>query len=279
MNRINRVLAISAIALSTSLVGCGASTSLTTEGVFVVGMECAYAPFNWTEPTKSDSNVAIEHVNDAYAEGYDVQVAALIAKELNLTLKVKAIAWEGLIPALNSGEIDAIIAGMSPTEARKQTIDFTDSYYTSTHVILLKSDSSFASATTLSDFSGARVIGQTGTLYADLVPQLVAKGAIAGTNLDTVPEIVGAISQGTVDVTILEEPVAQGIVSQFGDEFTYIKPTDGFEVNEEDVVVSICVRKNFDYTKRINNVLNNVLTKSKRDSLMQQAIALAPSGE
>ena len=261
------------------LVGCGKSgNGLRTDGVLVVGMECDYQPFNWTETEKTDDNVEISNISGAYANGYDVMIAKRIAEALNLKLEIKALSWEGLIPALNAKEIDLIIAGMSPTAERKETIDFTDSYYTSTHVLLLKSDSRFKNATTLSGFSGATVIGQIGTIYADLVPQLVEKGAVAGTNLDTVPQIVNAILRGTVDATILEEPVAVGIVTQYGNELTYIVPTDGFDVSLEDVVVSIGIRQNFDLKEDINRVLSGI-GEDLRKELMLDAIAKAPSGE
>lgn len=261
------------------LVGCGKSgNGLRTDGVLVVGMECDYQPFNWTETEKTDDNVEISNISGAYANGYDVMIAKRIAEALNLKLEIKALSWEGLIPALNAKEIDLIIAGMSPTAERKETIDFTDSYYTSTHVLLLKSDSRFKNATTLSGFSGATVIGQIGTIYADLVPQMVEKGAVAGTNLDTVPQIVNAILRGTVDATILEEPVAVGIVTQYGNELTYIVPTDGFDVSLEDVVVSIGIRQNFDLKEDINRVLLGI-SEDIRKELMLDAIAKAPSGE
>lgn len=263
-----------------SLASCNQpSTELTTEGILVVGMECAYAPFNWTETEDTDSNVAISNLEGSYAEGYDVQVAKIIADELGLELQVKALSWDALINNLNSGGIDAIIAGMSPTPERLESIDFTDRYYESTHVMLVQKDSAYATANSLDDFAEATVIGQTGTIYAELVSQAVEHGAVAGNNLATVPLIVSAIVNNTVDATILEEPVAMGIVSQYP-ELTYVKLTEGgFEVADEDKIVSIGVRKGFVLTEDINNVLNSKLTVQTRASLMEQAIAKAPASE
>lgn len=272
-----RILSLLVILLAViCLTGCGGGSSSNTKK-FVVGMECGYAPFNWTETVKTDTNVPISNLgNGAYAEGYDVQVAKIIADELGLELEIKALAWDALIQNLNTGAIDMIIAGMSPTAERLETIDFTASYYESTHVLLVKKDSQYASAATLADFAGAKVIGQTGTIYADLVPQAVAAGAVAGNNLSTVPLIVQAILNDTVDATIVEEPVAKGICSQHSN-LTYVVLTDGFEVAEEDKIVSIGVRKNYELTSQINDVLKNVLTESVRVQLMEQAIANAPT--
>lgn len=272
-----RILSLLVILLAViCLTGCGGGSSSNTKK-FVVGMECGYAPFNWTETVKTDTNVPISNLgNGAYAEGYDVQVAKIIADELGLELEIKALAWDALIQNLNTGAIDMIIAGMSPTAERLETIDFTASYYESTHVLLVKKDSQYASAATLAEFAGAKVIGQTGTIYADLVPQAVAAGAVAGNNLSTVPLIVQAILNDTVDATIVEEPVAKGICSQHSN-LTYVVLTDGFEVAEEDKIVSIGVRKNYELTSQINDVLKNVLTESVRVQLMEQAIAKAPT--
>ena len=276
----NVLLASLSILGVASMASCGqGSTELTNEGVLVVGMECTYAPFNWTETTQTESNVAISNLSGAYAEGYDVQVAKILADELGLKLQIKALEWGALINNLNSGLIDCIIAGMSPTAERMETIDFTNKYYESTHVLLLKKSSEYASANSLSGFAGATVIGQTGTIYADLVPQAVEHGAVAGTNLSTVPHIVNAIVNGTADATILEEPVAMGICSQYP-ELTYVKLTQGgFEVAEEDKVVSIGVRKGFTLTGKMNEVLASKLTDTVRNELMKQAIAKAPASE
>ena len=281
-----KILALlSLLILGLTVTGCGkeVNTGLGKDGVLVVGMECAYAPFNWTETTKTDTNVAIANVPNAYADGYDVQIAKIIAEQLGLELQVKALDWGALINNLNTDGIDLIIAGMSPTEERMKSIDFTGSYYESTHVLLVKESSQYALATSLAEFAGAKVIGQTGTLYAALVPQAVEKGAIAGTDLNTVPEIVNAILNDVVDATILEEPVAKGIVAQYATSetpLTYVTLTNGgFTVADEDRIVSIGVRKGFTYTEQINNILQNIITSEVRQQLMQQAIENAPSGE
>ncbi len=278
--RLKKLLLLSVCTLITLTTSCSNNaTGLTKEGVLVVGMECTYTPFNWTETKSTDSNVAISNIRGAYAEGYDVQVAKIIADELDLELQIKALEWGALINNLQSGLIDVIIAGMSPTPERLEAIDFTNEYYESTHVLLLRKTSKYASATSFDDFAGAKVIGQTGTIYASLVSQVVEHGAIAGNNLATVPLIVNAIVNNTVDATILEEPVAMGIVSQYPD-LTYIKIVDnGFIVADEDKIVSIGVRKNFELTADINTILDTKLTENIRTKLMEQAIKNAPTNE
>lgn len=236
---------------------------------FTVGMECAYAPFNWTEYEKTESNYPIDGTN-LFAEGYDVQIAKQIADALDRRLVIKAIEWDGLIASLETGQIDAIIAGMSDTEERRISVDFTAPYYRSTHVLLMKSNSDYINGTTLNDFAGADVVGQKGTLYDTLIDQLV--GANHLDPLDDVPQIITAITNNRADITILEEPVAKGIVES-DSTFTYIKLTDGFNVSDEDVCVAIATNKgNPDLTSQISAALEQI-SEATRQQLMNEAIA------
>ena len=110
-------------------------------GVLRVGMECAYAPFNWTDmtaPTTGAVAISSQGSEGMYANGYDVQIAQYIANKLGMTLEIYAINWDGLLPALQSGTVDAIIAGMSPTAEREAEIDFTNVYYSSNLVVIYK---------------------------------------------------------------------------------------------------------------------------------------------
>lgn len=110
-------------------------------GVLRVGMECAYKPFNWTDmgtPTLGAVAISGEGNEGTYANGYDVQIAQYVANKLGMTLEIYAIEWDGLLPALNSGTVDAIIAGMSPTAEREEQIDFTNVYYSSNLVVIYK---------------------------------------------------------------------------------------------------------------------------------------------
>lgn len=113
----------------------------TATGTFKVGMECAYEPYNWTD---TDGNtfgavpISGEGKDGLYANGYDVQIAQYVANKLGLKLEIYSIEWDSLLPALESGTIDAIVAGMSPTAEREEQIDFTSTYYESNLVVIIK---------------------------------------------------------------------------------------------------------------------------------------------
>lgn len=254
---------------SLALAACQKQAAFDFEsGVLVVGMECDYPPFNWSATASNDYSVQIDGSN-LFCDGYDVAVAHELANELGLTLVVKQVSWEGLIPALNTGVIDAIIAGMSPTSDRQRSVSFTEGYYRSTHVILLKSDSEYATATSINDFNQARAVAQFGTVYDDLIEQLVGANHLPA--MDTIPTIVGALNAGTADITIVEKPVALGIVASHPS-LTFIELTEGFDVLEEDVLVSIAVRKNDTALKEALDVALLTISESTRDQWMLDAI-------
>lgn len=270
MKKITKLLSFIVVGVLLSIItSCGNNNTVDDRPTFTVGMECAYAPFNWTENIKSDTNYPIDGTS-FYAEGYDVQMAKKIADALNYRLVIKAIEWDGLIPALQAGQIDAIIAGMSDTEERRVNVDFTFAYYRSTHVLVMEKNSKYVSGTTLNDFTGANVVGQIETLYDSLIDQLIGVNHL--TPLADVPTIITSIKSKRADITILEEPVAKGVIETNPD-LTYISLTSGFNVSEEDVCVAIAVKKgNSELQTKINNVLNTI-SEADRDTLMNQAIA------
>lgn len=270
-----KILLVLVLFFSMCLIGCSEPTFDEESGVLRVGLECAYAPFNWTETEKTDSNVPISNASNMYADGYDVQIAKLIADDLGYELEIQMIEWDGLVIALKSGTIDLIIAGMSPTEKRKESISFTNPYYTSTHVLVMKEASQYANAKTFNDLSGATIIGQANTVYDDLAVQINEKNANAkrATPLESVPLIINAINSDTSNktITVLEEPVAKGIVaSQEG--YVYIQLEEQFELDEADKVVSIGVRKSDDkLLEKVNESLTKI-QEATRQQLMENAV-------
>ena len=260
------------VVLGLFLSACGGVKFNESKGELVIGLECEYSPFNWTETTKSETNVEIYGQTGLYAEGYDIQIARKVANSLGLKLVVKKIAWEGLIPALQSGDIDAIIAGMSPTEERKESINFSNPYYRSEHVVIVKDGGKFSNATRFADFKGANVIGQKGTAYEELASQLATRaGANAQAPLGTVPLIISSILADSTDVTVVEKPVALGVCAS-NPSLKWIKLDEAFEVDEADVVVSIGVRKvDTSLLSRINDALASI-SETEREALMLNAV-------
>ncbi len=278
-----KVLLMAIAMLSTlAIMACQESNQETNDTqtereTLIVGMEAAYAPFNWTvsENDRFEDAYPLDGTNN-YVDGYDVQVAITIAQELDMDLVIKAVEWDGLIPSLiNTEEIDLIIAGMSPTAERAETVNFTSAYYSSTHVVVLKSDSTYANASSINDFEGASMVGQLSTIYDDVIEQM--SGAIHEDPLSDVPTIITAINNDIYDGTVLELPVAMAVI-ETNPNLTYIEFSEGngFNVSFEDKDVSIALRQtDTDLLEQINNILASI-SNEQRENMMADAINRQP---
>ena len=272
------VLAMVLIALT--LTSCGdidATKDYETvlkNGKIVVGMECAYAPYNWTVSAATEHTVPISNNPGAYADGYDVQIAKHIAASLGVELEIVAIEWGGLIAALEQGQIDLIIAGMSPTADRKLSIDFTDTYYDSELVMVIRKDGAYTGATSIQDFSGAKITGQLNTFHYSVIDQ------INGVNKDTEREdfaaLIMALEGGAVDGYVCEKPGAVSAV-EANDEFTYIEFAEGqgFVCDPAESSISVGIRKDSNLGNAINAILRGLTTEQKQQ-MMDEAIARQP---
>ncbi len=257
---------------------CGSSEQfdLESETEFVVGLEAAYAPFNWSTPTQNSFTVPLAGQPGVYVDGYDVVMASYIADELGLDLVIKMVDWDGLIPALLSGEIDMIIAGMSPTAERAQTVSFSNEYFRSEQVMVVSSTGSYANATSLNDFSGARVVAQLGTLQDQLIDQITGVNHLEP--LDTYGMLATAVSSQAADAFIAELPVALGMVAS-NNVLSIIQFEDGqgFTVSDEDVIVSVALRQeDVNLLEAVNTALATVSNET-RANIMTAALDRQPN--
>ena len=244
------------------------------KGPFRIGLECNYAPFNWTQTEQTQSSVPI--FEGGYADGYDIQVAKIIAAGLGRELEVHKIEWDGLIPALLAGKIDAIIAGMSPREDRKVSIDFSEPYYTSDLVIVVKKDGAHASATSLQDFSGAKIVGQLNTVHDTVIDQI--PDVQHQTPMDTFPAMIVALTAGKVDGYVSERPGAISAVAS-NPELTFVafEQGKGFEASPGDIAIAVGLPKDSDHAKIDEIILG--ISEDQRVEMMQAALANQPLSE
>lgn len=240
---------------------------------FRVGMECGYAPFNWAQVEQTEGSVPIDG-NQGYADGYDVQIAKKIAEGLGRELVIVKIEWDGLIPALNSGMIDAVIAGMSPTEERKLSVLFTDNYYNSDLVIVVRKDGAYANATQLSDFSGARITGQQNTFHYTVIDQI--EGVQKMTAMESFPSMIVALNAGVIDGYVSERPGAESACAANAD-LTYVEfGENGFVTSEDDTAIAIALKlTDTELCGQINEILSTI-DSDTRLALMTQALADQP---
>ncbi|MBR4971924.1 MAG: transporter substrate-binding domain-containing protein [Oscillospiraceae bacterium] len=252
------------------------------DGVLTVGMECAYAPYNWTQTDDSNGAVPISNIPGAYANGYDVMIAKLICETYGWKLEIVSSAWDSLVPAVQSRTIDANIAGQSMTADRMEQVDMAGPYYYATIVCVTTKDSAYASATSIQALAGGKCTAQSGTIWYDsCLPQIT--GAQLLPPAETAPAMLMALQTGTVDFICTDLPTAMGAAAK-DDNLVILNfsGTDGdFQfANEqeraENVNIGISVLKgNSALTEAINAVLAN-LTEVDFNRLMDQAIAAQP---
>ena len=268
----NKKLSAIIVVLSLVLV-LSAAAFAADDNTFKVGLECNYAPFNWTQTDDANGAVAIKD-GGGFCGGYDVEIAKIIAEALGKELVIVKTEWDGLIPAVNSGKIDAVIAGMSPTEERKYTVDFSDPYYESDLVIVIKADGPYAEATKLEDFSGAKITAQLNTFHDTVVEQI--PGVKHQTPMETFPAMIVALNSGKIDGYISERPGAVSAQeSNPGLKFIEFAEGDGFEASPEDVAVAVAMKKGAEFLPNVNEALSK-LSKEDRQELMDAAIANQP---
>ena len=278
MKKIVSLILVALLALS--LVACGDAAPKTgvEDGVLTVAMECAYAPYNWTQADDSNGAVPIKDSNE-YAIGYDVMMAKKLCEANGWKLEVVRLDWEGLVPAVMSGQVDAVIAGQSMTAERMEQVDFAGPYLYATICCLVKADGPLASATKLDDFSGYRCTSQMSTIWYDsCLPQI--EGADIQTAKDSASTMLMALSTGDVDFVCTDMPTATAALMAFP-EFKLIEfeGEDGFEVSDEDINIGISVKKgNTELKDKLDAVLST-MNEAAFNTMMAQAIAVQPLSE
>ena len=252
------------------------SASTAEDDTFVVGMECNYAPFNWTQTNASETAVEIAD-GSGYADGYDVRIAQKIADGLGKKLVIEKIEWDGLTLAVRSGKIDAIIAGMSPTEEHKATIDFTDPYYETGVVIVVKKDSAYAAADSLDDFAGAKITGQMNTYHYTVIDQIA--GVEKESAMADFPSMIVALRSGAIDGYIADTNSAQAALKANGDlAIVSFEEGKGFETTPDEVAVSIGLKKGSELAEPINEILAGISAET-RQQIMDSATEDQPLSE
>ncbi len=261
-----------------------ANVSGVEDGVLTVAMECAYAPYNWTQSDDSNGAVPISNVPGSYANGYDVMIAKKICEANGWELELVQSDWDSLVPGVQTGTFDAVIAGQSMTAERSEQVDFAGPYFYATIVCLTKADSAFANATSIADLASGSCTAQIATIWYDqCLPQIA--GADIQPAAETAPAMLMALETDTVDFVCTDMPTAQGAVAAYPDMVILdFSGTDGDfqfsdEVRAENVNIGVSLRKgNTELKSAIDSVLST-MTADDFNSLMAQAISVQPLSE
>ncbi len=276
MKKLISIMLISVMTLGlASCVGGGVKSGV-EDGILTVAMECAYAPYNWTQSDDSNGAVPIKGSNE-YANGYDVMMAKKLCEANGWQLEVVRLDWDSLVPAVQTGQVDAVIAGQSMTEKRMKQVDFAGPYLYATIVCLTKQGSRFANAKGISDLSGGKCTSQLGTIWYDTcLPQI--EGAIIESAKESAPTMLMALETGAVDFVCTDMPTAQAALIAYPDMvlLDFAGSDDDFKVDEGDINIGISVMKgNTELKNAIDNVLKDY-DADKFNEIMNEAIKIQP---
>ena len=252
--------------------------------VLRVGMECAYAPFNWTQETEEvangDTAVPIYGQN-VYAYGYDVMMAKKLADYLGWDLEIHKVEWDTIGLAMDSGEYDCIIAGMGKTPEREASYAFTEPYYYRDNCLTVKKGSGYENITSLADLAGKNVVvtTQTGTGWVSLEEQI--PDMVAGANYATTAECFMAVSNGVADVALIDRPTAESAVMTNTD-LVVVTFDEGKGFVDDNGMTNVCIATRLDDTE-LRDTLQEAMDalgwddKAKMDEMMDEAISVQPA--
>ena len=254
------------------------------DGVLTIAMECAYAPYNWTQSDDSNGAVPISNVPGSYANGYDVMIGKKIAEANGWELEVVQSDWDSLVPGVQTGTFDAVIAGQSMTAERSEQVDFAGPYFYATIVCVTKNDSAFANAASIADLAGGSCTAQIATIWYDqCLPQI--EGASIQPAAETAPAMLMSLETGMVDFICTDMPTAQGAVAAYPDmKILDFSGTEGDfqfsdEVRAENVNIGISLKKGNTVLKEKIDAVLSTMTADDFNAMMEQAIAIQPLSE
>ena len=275
---------------TTSSSGTTSSDTAATEaesesgGVLRVGMECAYAPFNWTQDTDTtpDGSTAVPiYDSNYYAYGYDVAVAQMLADEMGMELEVHKVEWSSIGISMDSGDYDCIIAGMGKTAEREMAYAFTTPYYYRDNCIVVKKGGAYENVKGLSELNGTgcKLTTQLGTGWVPLLDQI--EGAQTGANYETTSECFMAVSNGVADVCIVDLPTAQSALLT-NDDLAIIVSDENDTFSGDEEMVNVCIATRKDDTRlrdQIQDAMNAIgwNDKDKMDELMNTVLTQQPA--
>ncbi|MBT9779530.1 transporter substrate-binding domain-containing protein [Clostridium sp. MCC353] len=273
-----------AVSMAVSLAACGGKsekkdeTAAANDGAktLKVAMECGYAPYNWTQPDDSNGAVPISGSPD-FAYGYDVMMAKKIADELGYELEIVKLDWDALVPAVQSGTVDCVIAGQSITSERMESVDFTEPYYYASIITLVKNDSAYADAKSVADLKGAVCTSQQNTIWYNVcLPQIPDAKVLPAQ--ESAPAMLVALNSGKCDLVVTDMPTGMAACVAYPDfKLLDFSETEGaFEVSEEEINIGISLKKgNTELKDAINGVLGK-MTADDYTKMMDDAIAVQP---
>lgn len=253
----NWFIIIAGLFMVIGLAACGSSNEDAKSGnekageTLVMGTSADYPPFEYIDSAQGEEII-----------GFDVDIANYIAKELGYNVEIKDMDFSGLITALSSERVDFVLAGMTPTDERKENVDFSDIYYSANHMILSSKDNEMVKP---EDLDGAKVGVQLGSIQEDKANELKDSGIdMEIITLNRIPELIQELKSGRYDAIIIEDTVAKGYLESNDDLSGENLP------NTEEAGSAVAFPKDSELTKEFNEVIKEMKDNGKMDELIEK---------
>lgn len=249
MRKILLLMMMVLTACSLMLAGCGGDKKESAEKVLRVGTEPSFAPFEFQKEGSNEFT------------GFDIDLIRAIGKQMGYKVEVQNMGFDALIPALNSGNIDVAIAGMSITEERKKVVAFSDPYYTSGLIIMV--DKNNNDIKSLEDLEGKRIACQIGTT-GEKKSRSVAGATVTAFN--TQSEASMELKNGGADAVINDAPVVDYYLQQGGAE---VAKTVGEKMEAEDYGIAV-KKENAELVAGINKAMAELKANGEFDKIYKK---------
>ena len=233
-------------------------------GVLKVGTSAEYSPYEFHKVVDGEDKIV----------GFDDFLVQEIAKDMGVKVEYEDMDFDGLLGALQADKVDIVLAGMTPDEKRKKSVDFSDIYYTNSNVCIVakgKEDTIKKSE----DLKGLKVGVQKGTTQADYVTNTL--GISDATQLKKIPDLMLELQNGKIDVIVTGKAVAEINVKKY-DNIAIGNTTVGDEVAE---TAAAAIKKssngvdNTSFVKSVNDTIKRLQDSGDMDKYMQDALKLA----
>ena len=233
-------------------------------GVLKVGTSAEYSPYEFHKVVDGEDKIV----------GFDDFLVQEIAKDMGVKVEYEDMDFDGLLGALQADKVDIVLAGMTPDEKRKKSVDFSDIYYTNSNVCIVtkgKEDTIKKSE----DLKDLKVGVQKGTTQADYVTNTL--GISDATQLKKIPDLMLELQNGKIDVIVTGKAVAEINVKKY-DNIAIGNTTVGDEVAETSAAA---IKKsgngvdNTSFVKSVNDTIKRLQDSGDMDKYMQEALKLA----
>ncbi|MBP2240798.1 polar amino acid transport system substrate-binding protein [Cytobacillus eiseniae] len=240
------------------LAACGSSEEASSNGsndkgsdkkVLTMGTSADYPPFEYIDTAKGDDII-----------GIDIDIAKAVTEKLGYEFEVRDMDFGGLIQALKSGQVDFVLSAMNADDERRKSVDFSDTYYTSKHMIVSKKDSGI---TKVEDLEGKKVGAQLGSIQEDKANELAEEIDMAVESRNRVPELIQEIKAGRLDAVIIEDTVSKGYLENN-------KDIDGFTIEDTDGGYAIALPKDSELTEEFNKALKELIDNGELDKILKK---------